>query len=98
MAIWDGQWFQIHWSDFPNFADTMIAAKELLPIVMAAPVWARYSAGCTVQCMCNNEAVVSVIRTGSCKRGPDGSHAKMLIFLGGKVWVRDSVTSCTRVI
>ena len=54
MAIWDGQWFQIHWSDFPNFADTMIAAKELLPIVMAAPVWARYSAGCTVQCMCNN--------------------------------------------
>ena len=35
-AIWEGQWFQIQWSDHLNFAETMIAAKELLPIVVAA--------------------------------------------------------------
>ena len=80
-AIWDGQWFQIQWSDFPNFADTMIAAKELLPIVVAAAVWGRYWAGCTVRCMCDNEAVVSVIRTGSCKEGHMAHMLRCLFFL-----------------
>ena len=35
MAIWDGQWFQIQWSDFPNFADTMIAAIAKKPFIMS---------------------------------------------------------------
>ena len=80
-AIWDGQLFQIQWSDFPNFADIMIAAKELFPIVMAAAVWGEYWAGCTVWCMCDNEAVVSVIRTGSCKEGHMAHMLRCLFFV-----------------
>jgi len=33
---------EIQWSDQPNSADTMIAAKELLPIVVAGAVQVRY--------------------------------------------------------
>ena len=53
----------------------MIAAKELLPW------WRRYWAGCTVRCMSDNEAVVSVIRTGSCEEGHMAHMLRCLFFL-----------------
>ena len=59
----------------------MIVAKELLPIMVAAAVWGRYWAGCTVWCMCDNEAVVSVIRTGSCKEGHMAHMLRCLFIL-----------------
>ena len=38
-ACWDNEWFQIAWSDYPEFKEAPIAAKELLPILVAAAVW-----------------------------------------------------------
>ena len=35
-ACWDNEWFQIAWSDYPEFKEAPIAAKELLPILVAA--------------------------------------------------------------
>ena len=98
-AIWEGQWFQIQWPDFPNFADTMIVAKKLLPIVVAAEVWGRFWAGCTLQCMCDNEAVVSVIRRGSGKDIHMVHMLRCLFFLEARFGrVCGSGSSCTRVI
>ena len=50
-----------------NFADASIAAKELLPIVIAAAIWGKAWKACTVQCNCDNAAVVGLINSGSCK-------------------------------
>ena len=38
-AVWDSQWFQIEWARFPEFMNMTIAAKELLPVVVAVVVW-----------------------------------------------------------
>ena len=38
-AWWNVDWFQIEWMDWPAFANASIAAKELLPITVAAAVW-----------------------------------------------------------
>ena len=35
-AVWKGKWFQIGWKDHPEFMDTSIAGKEMLPIAVAA--------------------------------------------------------------
>ena len=36
-ACWDNEWFQIAWSDYPEFKEAPIAAKELLPIWWLRP-------------------------------------------------------------
>ena len=66
-AIHHHQWFQIRWSDYPEFQDVSIAAKELLPIVVAATVWGNRWSRSTVCFHCDNQAVVDVIRGGYCK-------------------------------
>ena len=38
-AVWDSQWFQIEWARFPELMNMAIAAKELLPVVIAVVVW-----------------------------------------------------------
>ena len=35
-AVWEDQWFQVQWSEWPGFVGASIAAKELLPIITAA--------------------------------------------------------------
>ena len=47
------------WSEWPGFAS--IAAKELLPIIVATAIWWKGSA---VICHCDNEAVVASIKGG----------------------------------
>ena len=74
-AVWDNQWFQIEWARFPEFMNTAIAAKELLPVVVAVVVWGWKWTGRVVLCRCDNQAVVSVIRGGYCK---DPAMAHML--------------------
>ena len=51
-AVWNGKWFQISWKDHPEFMDTSIAGKEMLPIAVAAAIWGKEWRGCTVEFNC----------------------------------------------
>ena len=35
-AYWNGEWFQIAWSEYPEFGEAPIAAMEMLPVLVAA--------------------------------------------------------------
>ena len=78
-AVWDRHWFQLQWAETPVFASTSIAGKELLPILIAAGTWGRQWRGLTVLCHSDNEGVVSVINTGSC-REPHLAHLLRCLF------------------
>jgi len=41
-----------------------ITAKELLPIVLACALWGKQWQGQTIKCLCDNAAVVAIIRSG----------------------------------
>ena len=64
-TIWNSHFFQIQWPE--TWQASNIAAKELLPIVVAAATWGAQWAGNLVLCLCDNAAVVAVINTGSCR-------------------------------
>ena len=66
-AFWEGRWFQVGWQQFPAFAASSIAVKELLPIVLAGALWGSQWGGLTVQFNCDNEAVVTIIASGAAK-------------------------------
>ena len=78
-ALWEGQWFQLQWSSTPSFASASIAPKEFLPIVLAAGTWGHLIKGKSVLYHSDNEAVVSVINTGSC-REPHLAHMMRCLF------------------
>ena len=44
-----------------------IAAKELVPVVLAAATWGHTWRGLNLHCSCDNEVVVIVINKGSAK-------------------------------
>ena len=58
-------WFQFEWDSISQ--DWDISAKELFPILVAVAVWGPLWGGSTVLCHCDNQAVVSVIRSRSCR-------------------------------
>ena len=60
------QWFQLCWSG-SDVREETIMVKELIPIVIAAAVWGRLWGGHTVQCKCDNQAVVAVISSRTSK-------------------------------
>ena len=60
-----GEWFQFRWpADWDN---VHITAKELLPIVVAYAIWGHQWQGTTVQCLCDNAAVVAIVKSGTSK-------------------------------
>ena len=61
----EGEWFQFRWP--ASWADVHITAKELLPIVVACAVWGHKWRGATVRCLCDNVAVVAIMRSGTSK-------------------------------
>ncbi len=44
-----------------------ITVKELLPIVIGIGLWGRKWHGQTVRCLCDNAAVIAIIKSGRCK-------------------------------
>ena len=60
-----GEWFQLKWPRRWN--NYHITVKELLPIVLAVAIWGKRWQGRSVQCRCDNAAVVAVLRSGWCK-------------------------------
>ncbi len=55
------QWFQLAWDQ--RTQDWHIAAKELIPIVIAAVIWGAQWKGKRVLAQCDNTAVVAVLNT-----------------------------------
>lgn len=83
-AVWNGKWFQISWKDHPEFMDTSIAGKEMLPIAVAAAIWGKEWRGCTVEFNCDNEAVVHSLTAGSCKERNMAHMLRCLFFIEAK--------------
>ena len=44
-AYWEGEWFQVTWSNHLEFEQAPIAAKEMVPILAAAAVLTSHSTG-----------------------------------------------------
>ena len=55
------QWFQLQWK--PGHKLFSIAVLELVPIIIAGFVWEKKWANSHVKCLCDNQAVVAVIRS-----------------------------------
>ena len=65
-AAWCGcHWLQVPWWD--AMGKWSIAAKELIPTVLASMLWGSRWQGCLVIAHCDNLAVVEVINAGYCK-------------------------------
>ena len=74
----------VAWSEWPNFAAASIAAKKLLPIIVATAMWGASWRGMTVCCHCDNQSVVAMVRGGYC-RDPVMAHMlRCLFFLEAK--------------
>ena len=58
-----GEWFQFRWP--AEWEGVHITGKELLPIVVSCAVWGCQWQCCTIRCLCDNAAVVAIIRSGS---------------------------------
>ena len=67
----DHAWFQIQWPD--SWSATNIAAKELLPIVVALAIWGHRCAVTRVTLYSDNYAVVQCLETRSAK-DPNLAH------------------------
>ena len=62
-AFSDNRWFQLQWAG--ETVSLHITVKELIPIVIATAVWGGEWQGKTVRVLCDNEAVVNIINSGS---------------------------------
>ena len=51
----------------PAWAPIHITVKELVPIVVGCAVWGQLWKSKTVRCLCDNAAVMAIIRSGSSK-------------------------------
>ena len=74
-AVCGRRWFQLRWQGWGNTQSWDITAKELLPIVIAAAVWGHEWSGKAVLSRCDNQAVVEIINSGSC-REQDAMHLR----------------------
>ena len=82
-AYWRTQWFQLPWSTVP-IASHGIAAKELLPIVLAAAIWGHEWRGSTVRFHCDNSAAVAVMNNLSAHEHLLCHHLRSLFFIGAR--------------
>ena len=83
-ATFAQKWFQLSWLGCGTTQDWGITAKELLPIVLAAAVWGQEWTGRAVLSRCDNQAVVAVVNSGSCKE-PVAMHLRRcLAFLAAR--------------
>ena len=62
-AFWSIYWFQLPWD--PSTALHSITVKELIPIVFAVAIWGHAWTNNCVLCLCDNEAVVAILKTGT---------------------------------
>ena len=78
-AIWKGEWLQYQWET--SWQHLSIAAKELVPIVMAAALWGHKWRSMVVQFVSDNEAVVAVLNSGYARDGVLTHLLRCLFFI-----------------
>ena len=77
-AHWQNLWFQHPWDDTTRHHN--ITVKELIPIVISVAIWGESWANKTVLCRCDNEAVVSILTTGTSKEKDAMALLRCLFF------------------
>ena len=79
-GAWHGNaWFQVQWD--ARSCDLQIAAKELIPIILACATWGEGWRGQLVTCHCDNQVVVACLRSRS-SRNPVLMHMiRCLVFV-----------------
>ena len=60
-AFSEGEWFQLQWDS--SLASVDISIKELIPIIIASMLWGHKWKGKTVRALCDNMAIVHVLRS-----------------------------------
>ena len=60
-----GEWLQLQWPE--SWADVHITVKELAPVVLGVATWGQKWKGLTIQCRCDNAAVVAILHSGRSK-------------------------------
>ena len=77
-GAWCGNlWFKLRWPEAAR--DLTITVKELLPILIASAVWGHQWAGHRVQCHCDSEAVMAVLKSRTSKH-PHLMHLLRCLF------------------
>ena len=74
-----GEWFQLEWPE--SWQEFHITVKELLPVVVAIAVWGIMWQGKSVRCLCDNAAVVAILRSGTSKNEQVMHLMRSLFFL-----------------
>ena len=64
-AVWRHTWLQLQWSEAA--IDLRIAAKEAVPVVLAAFCWGRHWTGKCVLFEVDNSTVTLALQSGSCR-------------------------------
>ena len=64
-AVWNHNWLQCPWNGV--WSDKSIAAKELVPVVLACAIWGRQWQHKKVLVLCVNMAVVHIVNDFKCK-------------------------------
>ena len=81
-AVWQNAWIQLAWE--AEWLDKSIAAKELVPIVLACASWGNQWSGRSVLIKCDNMSVVQVVAVLSSRDPrPVNAPAASLVFLQG---------------
>ncbi len=81
-AFWNTNWFQYQWC--PITDKWAITEQELLPIVIASAIWGPQWANKSVSCLCDNEAVVFIINSGTSRDPTVMSLLRCLHFITAK--------------
>ena len=76
-VFFNGHWFNGLWS--PVQVSRHITHNELYPILLASLVWGHLWSSCRVLFLCDNEAVVAVINSGT-SRDDDAMHLLRSLF------------------
>ena len=61
----EGSWFQLQWPE--SWAQSHIAAKEMVPIIIAVAIWGKMWPAGSVRIRSDNMAVVSALASGSAR-------------------------------
>ena len=77
---WHGDhWLQLQWDD--RARRLSIAAKELVPIILACTAWGRAWQGRQVLCRCDNQVVVACLKSRTSKDKGIMHQLRCLVFV-----------------
>ncbi len=79
----NASWYQVAWDNQAHAFS--IAAKELVPIILACAAWGKVSYACQVRCRCDNQVVVSALRSRSSKDQGVMHLLRCLVFVEAQV-------------